>query len=264
MDWKKVQKLVETINTYYAFALLMYVAALYVASHNQVFWWILLAATPIIAGWTGYLLHSFLQRRNQRYGFRVISDVMSYEMFSGRKYRLHYNTTIKADADHLFTYPFGYQWSGKGEESLPRLQHAGQKLMAVVDKNVKGDTLSAAPYAENVTSEGEWRYWLVGLATPAYKGDIVQIKYVQDFADTKGTAKPYLYYCVRTPMKRLELNIKFAGDELPRSVTCGYSKPSDLRRTYPAKGVMYDPDKQWATWIIYNPKKGYCYRIQWA
>lgn len=64
-------------------------------------------------------------------------------------------------------------------------------------------------------------------------------------------------------MKRLVLNVKFPADNLPQSVSCSYIKPSDTRRTHHVGDISYDPDKQWATWTIENPKKGYSYRIQW-
>lgn len=262
MDLKKVQKYIEAINTYYGFAVLAYVAILYVASHNHLFWWILLALTPLLAGWTGSLIYGFWLRRHQRYGFRVIADAMTYEILGSHNYSLRYTTTLKADENHLFTYPIGYQWSGKGEESLPRLLDPDQKLLGVVHTNEKDDSVNVAPYRENVTNEGEWKFWLVGLSQPVYKGEIVQVKYAQDFNDKKGAAKPYLYYCVRTSMERLELNVKFP-DEKPKTVYGSYIKPTDTRRAILADGVQYDPEKQWAAWVIHKPKIGYTYRIQW-
>lgn len=262
MDWNKLQKAVEAINAYYAFGIMVYVAALYVFSHSQLFSWIVIGATPFIAFWTGYLLHGFLQRRRQRYGFTVLSDEMTYEIQDQRTSVLLYSTKLKADADHLIAYPVGYQWTGTGKQGVPSLANPGQNILGVVDHDESGE-IHVKPYEEVVPHEGKWHYWLVGLTPPAYKGDIVDVKYRQKFVDTKRTAKPALYYFVRTTTKRLELNVKFPENALPASVTCGYIKPSDPRRSYSGTGVEYDPEKQWATWVIERPKRGYCYRIQW-
>jgi len=262
MNRHKVQKLIEAINTYYAFVVLVYAAAVYVARHNHLFFWLAAAATPLLAGWTGYLLHSFVQRRYQRYGFRVLEDTMTYELIDRQRSRLRFAPKLRADADHLIVFPISYQWSGDGKESVPELLSQGQQLMGVIHGKADG-TVQATPYEEIVASEGRWKYWLIGLKKPAYKGDIVEVAYQQHFFDGKKHAKPELYYKVRTPMRFLELNVKFAADMLPDTVSGSYSKPSDPRHEYASEGVDYDPNKQWATWRIENPKRGYCYRIHW-
>jgi hypothetical protein len=264
MDWKKVQKLVEAINTYYAFAVLMYVAAIYVASHNHLFWWILLAVTPLLAGWTGYLLKGYFEDRNLKHGFKVISNVMSYEILGDHHYRLHYKMKIKAEANRMMVYPIGYQWSGETEGSLPVLSDPGQHLVGVVDKHdpLTG-TFKVSSYKESVSSEGDWNYWFVSFDHALYKGETIDINYTQDFYDKKRIAKPWLYYMVNTSTDKLELSVKFPADSLPKKVTSSFSKLSDRRKSYASKGVNYDPEKQWATWVINHPKFGHVYRIDW-
>jgi hypothetical protein len=64
-------------------------------------------------------------------------------------------------------------------------------------------------------------------------------------------------------MQRLELNVKFNKKTLPNKVTSSIIKPSNPERPFAKTGVEYSRDKQWATWVIDNPKRGYCYRIHW-
>lgn len=264
MELKKLQKLIEAINAYYAFVLLLYAAALYIARHSQLFFWVLIATTPLLAGWTGYLLKSFLERRNYRQGFRVLSDVMSYEIANKHASTLRYSTTLKAGTDHLMVVPIEYQWTGSGKEAVPQVIGKGQQLLAPVQQHSsKDNTAKIAPYKLTGSTEGDWHAWFVALNPPVHKGDIVEIKYSQEFHDKSSTAKPILYYFVRVPMERLELNVKFPKNALPRTVIGSYIKTSSPRRPHMREDVIYDPDKQWATWIIERPKKGYCYRIQW-
>ncbi len=264
MDSKKLQKLIEAINAYYAFALLVYAAVLYLANNSYLFFWIFILSTPILTGWTGYLIKSYLQQRNQRYGFKMLSDVISYEIKSNNRYILRCSTKIRADASHLIVYPVGYKWTGDGEETPPIITGKGQQLLGLVERYTsKNDVAKITSYKETVSAEGDWHYWFVALTPPVYKGDIVDIEYSQEFYDKRNVAVPRLSHFVRTPMKRLELNVKFQANDLPKSVTCSFIKPSDPRRAHPSNGVNYDPQKQWATWVIENPKRGYCYRIQW-
>lgn len=264
MDWSKLHKLVEAVNTYYAFAVLMYVAVLYVSSRSHIFLWALLAATPLLAMWTGYLLKSYVDNRNQKHGFRVLSDATTYEIMDHNRYKLHVRTTIKAEANRMMAYPIGYQWTGEGKGMTPMLADPDQKLMGVVLKydSEKG-TAYVEPYKETVSSEDDWNYWFVALGRALYKGDTADIKYSQDFYDPKKKAKPCLYYMVNSKLEKLELNVKFSPNALPARVTGSYFKLNDRRHSYVQKGVAYDPDKQWATWTIDKPKYGYCYRIDW-
>lgn len=262
MDWNKLHKFVETINTYYAFAVLLYVAILYVASHSQLFWWILLALTPLIAGWTGFIFKSYLLLRNTRHGFKLLSDVMTYEVKGMHRYTLRYKTTLKAVNNHILSYPLGYQWTGEGEESIPIIKTPNYQLGGIIRQKPDG-SVTVEPYKEVISSQGEWHYWFIGLNPAAYKNDIVELNYEQDFYDRKKKAESCLFYPIKHPMNKLELNVKFSMEALPKKVSCSYIKLSDPRRIRHGKGMQYDPDKQWATWVIDNPKKGYCYRIDW-
>lgn len=264
MELKKIQKWIEAINAYYAFAVLVYTAVLYVTSHSHLFSWVFITTTPLIAGWTGYLLQSFLERRNQRHGFHTISDSASYEIGKNNKFVLRTSTKIKAGRDHLMVFPLGYQWTGGGRQPMPKVTGAGQQVLATVERyNPKNGEAKVTPYKLGVSTEGDWHYWFIALNPPLHKGDIADIRYFQEFHDKKGMVKPVLYYFVRIPMKRLELNVKFPADALPKSVTASYIKASDSRRPYKGKGLQFDAEKQWATWVIDRPKKGYCYRIEW-
>lgn len=264
MDWSKLHKLVEAINTYYAFTVLMYVATLFVLSHSQFFWWGVLALTPVVAAWSGYIFRSYLDGRNHKHGFKLLSQNMTYEIGADAVNTLRYTTQVQAQANRMMVYPVGYQWSGGTEGHVPRIIYPDQKLVGVVERyDAKSNTAKVASYKEVVSSEDDWNYWFVSFDKALYKGDTAIIKYVQEFEDKKHTAKPCLYYLVNTPMKRLELNVKFPANKLPKEVTCSYVKLSDRRKSYPSKGVYFDSDKQWATWIIEKPKYGYCYRIDW-
>lgn len=264
MDWKKVQKLIEAVNTYYGFAVLVYLAVLYIASHNHIFWWALLTLTPVLAGWTGYLLKGYLEGRNLKYGFQVESHEVTYEILGSNRYRYTLSTQVKAAANRLMTYPVGYQWSGEGIGSIPKLPISGQSLLGIISKyNSDTGTAHITPYKEQVSSESDWNYWFVGLDHALYKGETANIKYIQDFYDARKKAKPYLYHMVNTATKKLELNVKFSAENLPTHVSGSYFKLNDRRRTYLAKGVVYNPDTQVATWTISRPKYGYCYRIDW-
>ncbi len=264
MEVKRLHKSIEAINTYYAFFIMLYAIALYIASNSHIFPWVFFLATPVLAGWTGYLLKSYLERRNERHGFKILSNVMTYEIGEDRTYKLRYSMKLKACRDHLMVFPIGHQWTGSGQESIPQLLNPGQSLLSMVDKYYdESDTAKLAPYRLNTTTEKDWSYWFIAFNPPLHKGEMVDVKYIQTFTDKKGTAKPYLYYFVRTPMKRLELNVKFPATMKPVSVTAHYIRPSDSKRPFTGKGMHYDADKQWATWVIDNPKKGYCYRIEW-
>lgn len=257
---KKLQKFIEAINTYYAFALLLYAGVLYAASNSTFFFWVVLCATPLIAAWSGYLLRAFIEQRIQRHGFRIVSDSMSYEIGQHHDYTLHYSTHLLAAADHLMMYPICYQWSGSGTEGIPQLANEGQQLLAPL-RIGHHRTGPFEPMA--VSTEGNWHYWFVAFNPPVHKGSEVEIKYSQDFQDKRGTAKPYIYYFVRTSMKKLELSVKFPSDFHPTNVTSSFIKAGDPNRPYRKPGVIYDADKQWAIWTINKPKRGYYYRIDW-
>lgn len=262
-EFKKIHKWIEAINTYYAFAVLVYPVILFVANQIQLFIWIFAITTPLLAGWSGYLLKIYLDRRRLRHGFEIIADSMTYEIGQNHHYTLRYNTTAKARTTHLMTYPVGYQWSGSGEEAVPKLAGSGQELLGIVQKR-KSYHLRPVPYQSSGTStEGDWHYWFIAFNPPVHTGDEIQIKYSQEFYDKQGTAQPYLYYFVRTAMKRLELHVRFPQNANEKIVTSSYIKPSDPHRPYAMPGVVYDADRQWASWIIEKPKIGYCYRIHW-
>lgn len=258
---KKIRLWVEAINTYYAFALLLYGAGLFALRHSTIFILILVATLPVLAGWSGYLLRSYLDRRSQRHGFSVLSDSMSYEVRSRNKYTLRYVTRLKAATDHLMTYPVGYQWTGSGKHLAPRLNADKQYLLTAV-RHTKNGEVRTVPYKSTVAG-GDWHYNFVAFNPPVHRGDIVTVQYKQDFYDTKHHAKPMLYYFARLPMKRLELSVKFLPNALPRKVTCSYIKPSDPSRPYEQKGFYYDQNHGWVIWTIAKPKRGYCYRITW-
>lgn len=260
----KLHKFVEIINTYYAFAVLMYVVALYVSSHSQLFWWIIASVTPILAAWSGFLFKSYLDGRNQKHGFKLLSQVMSYEIDDNNLYTLRYTTSLEALANRLMIYPVGYQWSGESEGSIPRILSANHKLVGVINKyDHDSKTAKVRSYSENVPTEEEWDYWFVGFEKALYRGDKALVKYEQEFLDKKRKAKPCLYYVVNTPMEKLELNVKFAKSKMPSRVECSYFKLSDRRKIVKSDGVIFDPEKQWAVWSIEKPKLGYCYRIDW-
>jgi len=256
---KKLQKIIEAINTYYAFALLAYAAVLYIASDSTLFIWALLCLTPVLAAWGGYLLRAFIEHRIQRYGFRILTGSMTYEIGRNHNYTLRYATRLQAEADHLMMYPICYQWSGSGTEGIPQLANEGQQLLAPLHARHRAGAFE--PMA--VSNEGNWHYWFIAFNPPVHKGQEVEIKYTQDFQDKQGTAKPYVYYFVRNSMKKLELSVKFPPEFHPVSVTSSYVKASDPNRPYAKPGVEYDADKQWATWVIHNPKRGHYYRIDW-
>jgi hypothetical protein len=264
MDLKKLQKVIDTFNSYYSFALVLYAFVLYTAAHSHVFLFIAIALTPVLTGWGGYLIHGYLSNRNLKHGFKLISNVMNYELLGNNKYLLSFKTDIEAEASRMMTYPIGYQWSGSGDGAVPQLADPKQKLIGVVkEASNEGRSASVMPYKETVSSEGDWNYWFVGFDHALYPGEKAQIRYSQLFEDKQRIAKPCIYYLVNTPMKRLELNVKFPANALPKTVTSSYFKLEDRRHAHTCEGVQYDPEKQWASWVIENPKYGYSYRIDW-
>lgn len=264
MGWKRLQSIIDTFNSYYSFALVLYAAILYVSSHNHLFLFIALGLLPVLAAWGGYLIRGYLTLRNQRYGFKIISDKMTYEIVNKTRFKLAFNTKIQAEIDHVFIYPFGHRWSGKGEESTPKLIGSGLQLLGVVQgASEYDDKAIVGPYIERLTSEEDWRYWMAALEKPLYKGETADIRYAQSFVDEASSARQYINYFVRTPMKRLELNVKFPNGSIPKTVKLSYYKRNDMRHAYEADGLVFDPDRQWVTWVINKPKKGYCYNISW-
>lgn len=264
MSLKKVNKWLDIINNYYAFALLISGAIAFVYRNNYLLL-VLGCTVPPLAVWTGYLLRGYFDRRSQRRGFYVIADSISYEIGKKNTYTLHYKTKVKAAWNHLMVYPIGYQWTGSGEEGIPKVTGKGQQLLTAYQPvGKRGKAVKVRPYESTALStEGDWHYWFIALNPPLHRNQVIEIKYSQDFVDKTGAARPYLYHFVRTPIEKLELSIHFNDGKLPKKVTGSYIKPSDSGRPYNKKGVIYDRDKQWATWVIHNPKKGYCYRIHW-
>lgn len=256
----KLKELADAINSYYALALLIYPALLFVTSNTKLFVAVALVASPIMAGWGGYLLRSFVARNNRWYGFRVVSDVMTYEIDQHHKYSLRYATTVKADTNHLMVYPVGYQWTGKGTEDVPTVTTKGQQLLSIV----KNNKVTPLPYKESsVSLEGDWHYWFIALNPPMHKGQVTTLRYKQNFHDKEQAAKPFLFYYVRTKMEKLELNVIFPASALPKKVVGTYTKLSDMSRPYTDASVVYDVDERKASWTILKPKKGYCYRLDW-
>lgn len=147
---------------------------------------------------------------------------------------------------------------------MPLLDNPKQKLIGAVDALDKDTGLAkVGPYKELVSTEGEWCYWLVGLERPVYKGEIVEIGYAQEFYDARKSAKPYLNFIVNSSMKMLELNVKYPDGMLPATVIGNVFRLNDRRHGYPSKDVIFDRDKQGATWVIRSPKFGRPYRIDW-
>jgi hypothetical protein len=266
MELNKFQNVVNAVNSYYGFAIIIYAVALFLTGHGHLFWWAFIILTPILCAWGGYLLKPVVDRRVQRYGFRLLSDVMSYEISPNHKYTLRYTTKIKAEMDRLFVYPLSHQWTGSGEdEAAPVLSGSNQYLMGLVkDDHLKDHPQSIEPYELTLGSSGDWQFWFVAFNPPLHKGNTAEIKYSQVFHDPDGSAKPCLYYIVRTAsMKSLELNVKFPKNSAPKNVTASYTKPSNSTKFYKIKNFRYDHEKQWAILQIDNPKKGCCYRIDW-
>lgn len=259
---RKIRKWVDTINTYYAFALLLYALILFIARHSNIFLAFLLVTLPPLACWTGFLLRSYVDRRNQRYGFKMVSDSMTYEIRKDHRYVLRYSTKLQAAGDHLMTYPIGYQWTGAGKQGPPKVLAKKQQTLAVVHR-AKNGTEKTTPYKSADSTDGEWHYSFVAFNPPVHKGEVVYIDYSQEFHDKKHRAKPILYYFVRIPMKRLELTVTFPASALPKDVVGSYIKPSDPSRPFLKRGVRYNKGKRWATWVINKPKRGYCYRLTW-
>jgi hypothetical protein len=261
---RKIMKWMETVNTAYTFALVVSGVVFFVVRQSHFAPWIGAAFVLCLAGWGGYLLNEYRVRRSVRYGFTLRDVTMTYEINGNNRYKLKYLTKIKAATSHLMMYPIAYQWTGNGGESIPKVMGAGQRLLAPVKGRVdKHYVAKVVPYIMKRTSTGAWHYWFIAFDPPVHQGDEVTLNYAQDFHDIKGEAEPYLYYFVPTSMKRLELNVKFPAHAKPQKVVSEYIKPSDPSRPYAKAGVEYNPDKLWATWVINNPKKGYCYRIHW-
>lgn len=258
-NMKKINDWIGAINNYYAFALLMYGAALYISSQSQMFVIVFMIATPVIAGWGGYLLKSFIDRRTLRHGFKVRSELMEYQIKPNRRYTLRYNTKLEARVDHSMVYSYSYQWTGDGDEAIPKVQGKGLQLMSPISASRK---LAAYRISSDSTT-GDWRYWFIAINPPVHRNDVIEINYIQDFYDKKNRARPYLYYFIRIPLDRLTLSVSFPKGDAPKRVSCSYIKPSSPNRPYETTGVEYDTTKNWATWTIDNPKLGYCYRIHW-
>lgn len=259
MTPKKLEDVPDLVNTYYAFVLTVYAFALYIGNHSHLFWQSLFLATPLLAAWAGFQFRDFYTRRTQRHGFRVVSDVMTYEIVNKRESTLRFDTRLKAGTDHLMVYPIGYQWDGTNE-STPKIRGNGQRLLGPVGT---GDVQQKINYINQTESaEGDWHYWYIALNPAVHKGDIVDISYSQELQDNKNTAKPSLYYFVRVPMGQLELTVKF-GAVRPRSITGSFVKSSDRSRPHIVEGVRFDTTTNSATWTIEKPKKGYCYRVDW-
>lgn len=259
---RRIRKWVDTINTYYAFALLLYALILFIARHSNIFLAFLLVTLPPLTGWTGYLFRSFVDRRNLRHGFAMVSDSMTYEIHKNHKYVLRYSTKLKAAGDHLMTYPVGYQWTGAGKQGVPKVFSKQQQILRVVHHGKNG-VEKIVPYKLADSTDGDWQYSFIAFNPPMHKGQVVHVDYAQEFYDKQHRAKPILYYFVRIPMKRLELHVKFPASRAPKTVTGSLIKPSDPRRPYIKKGIRYNKNQRWASWTISKPKLGYCYRITW-
>lgn len=260
--FKKSVQWAEALNTYYQAIGILYVIALAVVALNKSTLLIIVAViAPVIAGVAGYILRPIVEERTKRYGFKILSDKVVYEIKPNGKYSLAYSTKLEAASDHRMAYPIGYQWSGHGKENPPKLTSPNQQLMAPIKRATQKKT---NPYeAASISGEGNWHYWFVAFNPPVHKGSKVTIEYSQEFNDAKNSTKPYLYYFVRKPMQTLELQVKFPAKNLPANVKGSFIKTNDPNRPYKMSNVVYDKHKQWATWTIHHPKRGY-YRLDWA
>jgi hypothetical protein len=262
MDFKRLQKWMNSVNGYYAFALLLYGIGLYLFRHSNLIVWLVALVVPLLTGYLGYMTNSFLIDRHEAFGFTITSVTMTYELLGNSKYLLRYTLQLKARRDRLMVYPLNHIWTGAGVEGLPRLTNKGQQLLGTVQPDGKGGVM-VAPYVDSRT-DGEFKYWFAAFDPPIHRGESVEIKYHQEFKDTEGRAKPWLYYTVRTSIKQLELSVKYPADALPNTVRSGYFRLADRRRVYPTNGVRYDRDKQWATWSIQRPRARRGYQIDWG
>ena len=265
---KKLRQFIDAVNSWYGFSLIAYAAVVYLYSHTVLLISLLLLGIPIFTGWGGYIFRGYWQARTQRYGFRILSDDVSYEIGPNKTYTFSYNTQVKACVDHLMVYPVGYRWSGEGEETMPQVTGAGQHLLAMIQnpkhkKGKKADLAKLLPYQTTISADGDWRYSFIVLNPPIHKDQTVNIEYSQGFVDTKNKARPRLNYFVRMPLDEVTLNIKFPDGVEPKKLTSSYIKPADPSKPLEREGVVFDKTKHWATWHITDPKPGYCYRIDW-
>jgi hypothetical protein len=267
--YKKAQNIANAINSYYAAAVIVYGVVIYVVnyiySHNynhlHFLIWIPIIIAPFIGGWSGYLLKSYLDQRNQRYGFKTISDSTTYEIAADNKYILHSTLKLQAASNYVMMYPFTYKWSGKGTEGIPKVTGKGQTLLALQRR--KNGKINYVPY-EISSTQGAWHTWFIAINPPIHKGDKITIEYSQELLDKKGSAQPNLWHVVNTPIDKLELKVQFPPHMTPTDYTSSYTKPSDQRRPYiVASGARYDVANRQIIWTIQKPKLGYYYSIDW-
>lgn len=262
MVFNRLEKFIEVSNNFYAFALLVYAVILYFSGHYLVLVWLLIVASPLLAGWTGFLLHGFYERHYLYHGFKILADTMTYELGPKQRATLRYDLELQAKQDNLLVYPIAHEWTGIGSEQTPELADPRQSILGVITQNSDQPSLPQ-PYSFDGTSAGNWKYWFVAFKPGVSKNQIVRISYKQKFVASVMQAKPQLSYTPQISMKRLTLNVRLPAGAKPESVMSGFSKPYAPRQVVPQSELQFDPDKEWVTWVIHKPKRGYTYSITW-
>jgi len=260
--FKEPKEWADTFNSYYQVILALNAIGIAVAAWNRSTLVIAIAVLfGLLSAAIGFILRPIIEEQTQWYGFRIISNTMTYEIKNTNDFKLSYKTNLNPAQDHLMMYPIGHHWTGSGAESVPKLDSPDQQIMAPL----VGKTLTAKPKPYEATAisvAGDWRYWFVAFNPALHKGKPVTIEYSQNFHDTKKSAKPFMYYFVRRPMKKLTLVAKFPASKIPSEVIGSYIKTNDPNKADILDGVVYDKHKRCATLTIHRPKRGY-YRLDW-
>lgn len=263
---KESKEWADTLNSYSQAIIAINAAGIVIAAWNGSTLVIALALSlAVISAAAGFILRPIIEEQKQWYGFRIISNKMTYEIKNSNDSKLSYKLELDPAQDHLMMYPIGHNWTGTGAESTPKLLSPNQQIMApIVHKGGKTTPAKPKPYEANAISvAGNWRYWFVAFNPAVHKGKPVTIEYSQNFHDTKKSAKPFMYYFVRRPMQKLTLVAKFPAHHTPSEVTGSFIKADDPNKADILDNVVYDKHKRCATLTINRPKRGY-YRLDWS
>lgn len=234
-----------------------------VKGHHHFFLVVLVASTLILACWVGYLLRTLKDWvRPSFFGFKILSEIITYSVDGHDHYTLDYSIDVKACENNLKFYPIRYNWTGGGEYKVPKVSGDGQYLMAVFDKEKE----EAAPYIEQQNSHdlGLSSYF-IAFNPPLSKKDKATIEYSQEFHDLAKVAKPLLDIIPMTSVDKLTLRVKLPIGVRPSTIATRTFKPGKPDKPIKKDGkALFDKPTGLITWVPNNPRRGYLYRIGWT
>jgi hypothetical protein len=184
-------------------------------------------------------------------GYRWVEAVYTYRIDAHDRHQhaQAVDVTIRALRDGVDVFSNQYRWSGSGDDNNPPIvQSSGHALHGLPQRSLG------------------WRFYLVSLSPPLYKGEEATISVLQKLWDGDERHEPFLAKAVHETMGRLVLRVQLPPGIVPERIWrvaregAGPEAPEVER----AQVVAADNGLSAAIeWMIPEPVIGLNYELSW-